>query len=114
MHSFSLLHTITRLTKVEEKRQQSVTGKEQPHTCKEKNKTLKKHQHRIIKLTQNAFLFILTHYNASHDSGRKRHQSVTGKGQPHTCKEKNKTLKNHQHRIIKLTQNAFFFHSNTL
>ena len=48
--------------------------------------------------------FTLTHYNATHEGGRKRHQSVTGNGQPHTYKEKNKTLKKHQHRIIKLTQ----------
>ena len=38
-----------------------------------------KHQHRIIKFTQNAFVFTLIHYNASHDRGRTRHQYVTSK-----------------------------------
>ena len=94
MHSFFTLTHYNATHEGGRKGHQYVPGKGQPHTCKEKNKTLKKHQHRIIKLTQNAFFFTLTHYNASHDSGRKRHQSVTGKGQPHTCKEKNKTLKN--------------------
>ena len=55
MHSFSLLHTITRVTTVEE-RPQSVAGKGLPHTCKEKNTTIKK-QHRIIKHPQNAFFY---------------------------------------------------------
>ena len=30
----------------------------------------------------------------SHDPGRKRPQSVAGKGPSHTCKEKNTTIKN--------------------
>ena len=30
----------------------------------------------------------------SHDHGRKRPQSVAGKGPSHTCKEKNTTIKN--------------------
>ena len=49
----------------------------------------------IVKLTQNAFFFTLTHYNASHDRGRKLHQSVTGKGQPitHMQREKYNYLK---------------------
>ena len=53
-----------------------------------------KHQHRIIKLTQNAFVFTLIHYNVIHDRARKRPQSVAGKGLPHTWKEKNTTLLN--------------------
>ena len=38
--------------------------------------------------------FTLKYYNASHDHGRKRPQFVAGKGHPHTCKEKNTTIKN--------------------
>ena len=53
-----------------------------------------KNKQRIIKFTQNALFFTLTHYNVSHDRGRKRPQSVAGKGLPHTCKEKNTTIKN--------------------
>ena len=40
MHSFSLLHTITLVTTVEE-RPQYVAGIGPSHTCKEKNTTIK-------------------------------------------------------------------------
>ena len=121
---------------------QYVAGKGHPHTCKEKNTTIKnintkqlnslkmhsfitltwvmtvdekdlsllrekghhtpakikiqqlKNKQRIIKFTQNALFFTLTHYNVSHDCGRKRPQSVARKGLPHTCKEKNTTINN--------------------
>ena len=109
MHSFITLTHYNSSHEGGRKRHQYVVGKGQPHTCKEKNTTLKKHQHRIIKHTHDVFSFTLTHYTASHDRWRKRHRYVAGKGLTHTCKEKNKTLKKHQHRIIKLTQNAFFF-----
>ena len=56
MHSFSLLHSIPQDMTVEKKRPQSVAGKGLPHTCKEKNTTIKKQQ-RIIKHPQNAFFY---------------------------------------------------------
>jgi len=74
------------------KMHQSVVGKWQPHTCKEKKYNHLKHQHSIIKFTQNAFFFTLTHYNASYHRRKKMHQSVTGTGQPYTCKEKSTTI----------------------
>ena len=80
MHSFSLLSTITRVTTVEEKYISLLWEKgNQPHTCKEKNTTIKKQLKNdiIVKLTQNAFFFTLTHYNAGHDPGRKMHRFVT-------------------------------------
>ena len=68
-----------------------------------------KNKQRLIKFTQNAFFITLTHYNASHEGGGKRQQSVTGNGHTHTYNEKNKTLKKHQHRIIKHTHDVFSF-----
>ena len=96
MHSFFTITHYNAGHDFGRKKPQSVAGKEQPHTCKEKNITLKKHQHRIIKLTQNAFFFTLTHYNTSHDCGRKMHQPVTGKGPSHTSKDKKTTIKKKQ------------------
>ena len=93
MHSFSLLHTITRVKTVDEKGISMLLEKGHHTPAKIKIQQLK-NKHRIIKFTQNAFFITLTHYNASHDHGRKRPQYVAGKGPSHTCKEKNTTIKN--------------------
>ena len=93
MHSFITLTHYNASHDHGRKRPQYVAGKGLPHTCKEKNTTIKKQQ-RIIKHPQNALFFTLKYYNVSQDCGRKRPQSVAGKGLPHTCKEKNTTIKN--------------------
>ena len=76
MYSLSLLHTIPRVTTVEEKDIGMLREKGYHTPAKRKIQHLK-HQHRIIKLTQNAFFFTLTHYNEGHDRRRKLYQSVT-------------------------------------
>ena len=76
MYSFSLLHIITLVTTVEEKCISLLLGNGNHTPAKRKIQHLK-HQHRIIKLAQNAFFFTLTHYNEGHDGRRKLYQSVT-------------------------------------
>jgi len=75
-----------------------------------------KHQHRTIKRTQKAFFFTLTHYNVRRDHGRKRPQSVAGKGPSHTSKEKNTTIKNtNTEQLISLKMHSFsLLHTVTL
>ena len=92
MYSFSLQHTIPRVTSVEEK-DIGLLREKGYHTPATRKVQQLKNKKRIIKHTHDVFFFTLTHYTASHDRGRKRHQYVAGKGQPHTCKEKNTTLK---------------------
>ena len=91
MYSLSLLHTIPRVTTVEEKDNGMLREKGYHTPAKRKIQHLK-HQHRIIKLTQNAFFFTLTHYDANHDRGRKNIGLLQEKSN-HTPAKRKTTIK---------------------